>query len=95
MMNFWKYEYVKDNIVLRNQNISNEYNYVKNQFSDNISSTIVYVEDDELYGYVSVNNKNEIWRNFSKIYYQKRRNWLCINRAVQKVIQELKSFYTI
>lgn len=63
MMDFWKYEYIKDNIMYRNQNISNEYNYTKNQFSDNIASTIVYVEDDELYGYVSVNNKNEIWRN--------------------------------
>ena len=63
MMDFWKYEYIKDNSAHRNQNISNEYNYIKNQFSYNVSSTIVYVEDDELYGYVSVNNKNEIWRN--------------------------------
>ena len=63
MMDFWKYEYVRDNRAYRNKNISNEYNYIKNQFAENISSTIVYVEDDELYGYVSINNKNEIWRN--------------------------------
>lgn len=67
IMDFWKYEYIKQNNMYRNQNITDEYNFTKNQFLDNITTTTVYTEDDKLYGYISVNEKNEIWRNSCKI----------------------------
>lgn len=61
MMDFWKSENIKSNKAYRNKDITDEYNHTQNQFSENIKSTTVYTEDDELYGYISINNQNQIW----------------------------------
>lgn len=69
MMEFWKYEVIKSDNSFRNQNITDKYTKIKKQFITNLSSTTIYTEDDNICGYVSVNNKNEIWRNTCKIIY--------------------------
>lgn len=60
IMDFWKYEVVKLDKSLKNQDITGKYTNVRDKFLKNIYSTMVYTEDDNICGFVSIIN-NEIW----------------------------------
>ena len=60
IMDFWKYEVVKLDKSLKNQDITDKYTNVRDKFLKNTSSTMVYTEDDNICGFVSIIN-NEIW----------------------------------
>ena len=60
MMEFWKDETSRINKSQKSQEINNIYNEVREQFSDESSTTTVYTEDEEICGYIITNKDNKI-----------------------------------
>lgn len=61
IMELWKSEVARSNKSLKSENIKDKYTNVRNQFINNLTSTIIYTEDGEIEGFVSINENNEIW----------------------------------
>lgn len=61
IMELWKSEVVKTENLLKNKSIKDIYTNVRSKFINNLSSTIIYTEDDNIEGFISVDQNNEIW----------------------------------
>lgn len=66
IMNLWKEEFIKGNKTLKNDTLITQYTDVKTQLLNKKNTTILYTEDGEIEGFISINEKNEIWLIFVK-----------------------------
>lgn len=66
IMNLWKDEFVKNDKTLKDDTLITQYTDVKNQLLNKKNTTILYTEDGKIEGFISINEKSEIWVVFVK-----------------------------
>ena len=66
IMDLWKEEFFKNNKTKKDNTLITQYIDVQNQLLNKKNTTILYTEDGEIHGFVSVNENNEIWLIFVK-----------------------------
>lgn len=60
IMRLWKNEFTKSNKAVKNDVLVNIYTKTRNKFINNLNSTILYTEDGEIEGFISIDENNEI-----------------------------------
>ena len=66
IMDLWKAEFFKNDKSKKDNSLISQYIDVQNQLLNKKNTTILYTEDGEIHGFVSVNENNEIWLIFVK-----------------------------
>ncbi len=61
IMKLWKNEFAKSNKFLKNEALVDIYTKARNKFVNNLTSTVIYTEDGEIEGFISIDENNEIW----------------------------------
>lgn len=66
IMDLWKEEFFKKDKTQKDNTLITQYIDVQNQLLDKKNTTILYTEDGEIHGFISINEKSEIWLIFVK-----------------------------
>ena len=61
IMKLWKSEFAKSNKFLKSEILVDIYTKAKNNFINNLTSTVIYTEDGKIEGFISIDKNNEIW----------------------------------
>ncbi|MBO5349478.1 MAG: GNAT family N-acetyltransferase [Clostridia bacterium] len=61
IMKLWKSEFTKSTKLLKNEILVDIYTKVRNKFINNLESTVIYTEDEEIDAFISINGSGEIW----------------------------------
>ena len=66
IMNLWKQQFLKNNKIQKNEELTEEYSEVRNKLLDKNNTTIEYTEDGKIYGFVSVDRNGNLWLIYVK-----------------------------
>ena len=66
IMDLWKAEFFKSDKTQKDNTLIVQYIDVQNQLLNKKNTTILYTEDGEIHGFISINENNEIWLIFVK-----------------------------